>query len=115
MNNNMGSRIQDYVWTDKMTYVVVRQRSAVCLSSTQFLIFCTLHNKRKENPKDRAKSILTRDLSDLIYRGVANPPEKPLDIVAKTVRQMNKKLAHIKLKVRCINRKQMSEYRLEAI
>lgn len=95
-----------FCWVDRKTCIVVRQTKAVHLSLLQFSIFNALHSVRPHE----GKKLNARHLADIVYNGVRNPStEKTLHVC---VSKMNKKLAHVGLKVRGVARKQNSFYQI---
>ena len=81
-------------------------RLAVHLGFVQFAIFDALHRQGKR----KGKQLNTDALADIVYHGARNPSTK--ETLHVCVHNMNKKLSHIGLKVRGVNRKQNSYYQI---
>jgi hypothetical protein len=104
---------QWWCYVDRHTRIVMRHKHAVALSVVEFVIFLTLFTTRTRLGPYRVK--LSRELVDEVYRGVRDPPLDPMQTVRATAMKMNRKLAHIRLRVVCVNRRHNSFYRLEEI
>jgi hypothetical protein len=90
---------------DRQTCIVIRNKRAVRLGYIQFNIFQQLHEAKKGD-----KKVMANALFDSIYGGAKNPPNRCT--LAAICWLMNKRLRHIGLKVRGVNRRQNSFYQL---
>lgn len=91
---------------DRHTQIVIRSRQAVHLGYIQFAIFRELH----EMGRRAAYSLPSQELADRVYAGGKNP--KTLSTIHVIVRQANRKIAHLKLKIRGVNRGHNSFYQI---
>ena len=93
-------------WVDRRTCIVVRKNKAVRLGFVGFAIFEALHRQR---PYD-GKKLTSDTLADIVYNGTKEPGGR--QHIHMSVHNLNKKLQHIGLKVRGVNRKQNSFYEI---
>ena len=91
---------------DRRARIVMRNRRAVALGFVQFAIFDALHSQGAANGKQ-----LSGDrLADAVYHGARNPSTR--QTIHVCIYTMNKKLAHLGLKIRGVNRRQHSFYQI---
>jgi hypothetical protein len=91
------------MWSDSRTRVVVRFQRTAVLAVIEFAVFQALQ---------RHKKIISCDLWDEVYRGVANPPANPGAVIRSAACKMNRKLARLHLEVRLHNHRNKSFYQL---
>ena len=95
-------------WVDRHTGIVVRNRHAVRLSVVQFAIFDILHRQGVKG----GKQMRSKALCDAVYRGVGDPPLWAMAVIYQSTLAMNRKLAHLKLKIRAVNHSNNSFYQI---
>ena len=95
-------------WVDRRTCIVMRNHRAVHLGVVQFAIFDILHRQGVKG----GKQMRSKALCDAVYRGVGNPPLWAMTVINQSVRVMNRKLAHLKLRIRAVNRSNNSFYQI---
>lgn len=94
-----------FLWVDRRTSIVVHNRRAVRLGLIQFAIFDAIHRRR-----DRDGQMTGNQLRDLIYHGVGNPPQNKA--FTASIHYLNRKLSHVGLRVRGVNRGRNSFYQI---
>jgi hypothetical protein len=116
--HNRGSRLDaPVVWCDPKTRVVIRGNHAVALSINEFVVYRLLRGRKNQgqgghagNPRGVARS---RDLLDGLYAGVGDPPLWAKTYLRGLVGRLNRKLAHLGVRVRGVNRGAQSTYYME--
>lgn len=104
----MAGGKRHFCYVDRKTRIVMRQRKAVQLGFVEFAIFYALHKHTAGGQPHRV--MLSNALFDEAYRGVANPASR--SSLGITCSNINKKLAHLGLKIVGSNHKQNSFYRI---
>lgn len=86
--------------------IVVRHKRAVRLGIVQFAIFDILHRQGSL----QGKYMSSRGLADEVYRGVIKSGSQ--NTIHTTIVATNRKLSHLGLKIRGVNRRQNSSYQI---
>lgn len=95
-----------WFYVDRRTCIVMRYNKAVKLGVVQFAIFDALHRLGTKE----GKQMPSADLCDEVYRGARNP--STMNTIHACVSSMNRKLQHVGLKVRGVNRREHSFYQI---
>ena len=98
-----------FCWVDRHSCIVVRNKKAVQLGLIQFAIFEALHSVKPHE----GKKLNARRLADIVYNGAINP--STAETMRVCIYNANKKLAHIRLKIRSVERKSHSFYQIVTI
>jgi hypothetical protein len=93
-------------WVDRHTGIVVRNHRAVRLGIVQFAVFDVLHKQGTL----KGKKLSTRGLADEIYRGVKDGGTQTT--MHTTIVAINRKLSHLNLRIRGVNRGANSFYQI---
>lgn len=95
-----------FCWVDRRSCIVVRHTKAVQLGFMQFAIFNALHSVKPHE----GKRLNADHLADIVYNGAVNPGTAQSMRVC--IHNMNKKLAHVGLRIRSVERKNHSFYQI---
>lgn len=102
----MSANSPYWVRVDRRTCIVMRRQKAIHLGLLQFAIFNTLHSVGVA----KGRQMLSTELADRVYHGSKEP--KGVHEINIYVRHINRKLQHLRLKIKPHNRGIHSFYQI---